>query len=78
MKITNYGLELHYCNGKMCYDKRGALTVKNEIRKERGIELRAYQCPDCNGWHLSKSLNTKPFRKMKRQEKIKYQSSFDF
>lgn len=46
--------------GKYRYtDKRAALTAANyrrhDHRRKRGKtkHLRAYECPDCGGWHLS-------------------------
>lgn len=44
-----------YCQGKVIYDKRGAITAANLRRKESGIDLRAYQCPMDDHWHLTKS-----------------------
>ena len=47
-----------YCNvqGKNIYDKRGAQTEANARWNEDHVELRIYNCPHCNGWHLTKQL----------------------
>lgn len=55
--LENCDSGIRYCDGKACYDKRGAQTVKNIREKEDGIDLRIYQCPLCNMWHLTKILN---------------------
>lgn len=51
------------CNGKRCYTKRDAETVRNartkgrrKIRHGRPKELRIYECPDCGHWHLSSKV----------------------
>ena len=43
-----------YCNGKVCYDKRTAVTAQNHRYHEDHILLRIYQCPECNHFHLTK------------------------
>ncbi len=43
-----------YQKGKICYDKRGAITAKNFRYKKTGLELRIYWCDKCNFWHLTK------------------------
>ena len=46
--------------GKQRYaDKKSAVTKINALKKARGRHgrpewLRAYPCPDCGGWHLTK------------------------
>ena len=46
-----------YCStGKVRFDKKGAQTSKNFRMKREHTKLRIYNCPECNGWHLS-SLN---------------------
>lgn len=50
---------MNNCNGKVRYhDKRAALTAKNyRMRghnRKRPDHLRAYPCPECQGWHLTK------------------------
>lgn len=39
--------------GKMSYDKKGAISQINRLRKTRGEELRVYPCDSCSGWHIS-------------------------
>ncbi len=41
---------------KISYDKRGALSAKNHIKK---ADLRIYDCPFCHHWHLTKQLTDK-------------------
>ena len=47
-----------YCpvQGKNIYDKRGAQTEANRRWEEDHVELRIYNCPECNGWHLTKQI----------------------
>lgn len=49
-------VKLDYCNGKPCYDKKGARTAANKRFKEAHQKLRIYECPDCDRWHLTSSL----------------------
>lgn len=49
------------CEGKARYNKKAALSAVNrrtrgrsEYRHNRPDFLRAYPCPHCNGWHLTK------------------------
>ena len=46
---------LRTCNGKVVYDKRGALTAKNRRWNEGHVKLRIYECPNNNHWHLTSS-----------------------
>jgi len=46
-------LEHKTCNGKKCYDKKGAMTVKNKRYKESHQYLRIYPCEFCGMWHLT-------------------------
>ncbi len=46
--------------GKLRYaDKKAALTSRNRIlsghRRHQPKDLRAYFCPACRGWHLTKA-----------------------
>lgn len=41
------------CEGKRRFAKRDAATYIHHARGEGRI-LRAYQCPECDGWHLTK------------------------
>lgn len=42
-----------YCRKKIKYDKKGAITAKNNRMKEDHTALRVYPCDYCNGWHLT-------------------------
>lgn len=44
---------ISYCNGKTCYDKRGAISAANKRYKNSHIKLRVYQCPDGDHFHLT-------------------------
>jgi hypothetical protein len=49
------------CESKNRYDKRGARTMLNAFARSRGRHgrpenLRAYPCPFCAGWHLTKTV----------------------
>lgn len=48
-----------YCYGKPVYDKRAAQTAKNKRMDEGHVRLRIYNCPFCNGWHLTSQVNEK-------------------
>lgn len=45
------------CIGKRSFDKRGAMTIvrqsKGTRRNKTRHSLHAYQCPQCNQWHLA-------------------------
>ena len=45
-----------YQQGKICYDKKGAISAKNLRYKQDKIKLRAYWCNKCNFWHLTKQF----------------------
>lgn len=47
-----------YCraSGKVCFDKRGAVTAANARYREAHVKLRIYPCEDCSKWHLTKSF----------------------
>lgn len=49
-------------SGKVKYDKKGAITLKNLTMELHHIPMREYQCPDCNSWHLATVGKHKPFR----------------
>lgn len=51
-------MSIEYCrvSGKVCFDKRGAITAANARYREDHIKLRAYPCGDCGKWHLTKTL----------------------
>lgn len=40
------------CGTKYKYDKRGAITVRNQKLKE-GVALRVYECNRCGMWHVT-------------------------
>jgi len=42
--------------GKICFDKRGAQSSRNSRYNEDHVELRIYNCPHCNFWHVTKQL----------------------
>lgn len=50
------------CESKHRYpDKKSARTFLNFARRMRGrrgraLELRAYDCPVCKGWHVTKQV----------------------
>jgi hypothetical protein len=57
MKAYYIRTPVHYCGGKVVYDKRGAMTAKNAREKEGAGELRIYPCPrGCRGWHLTRRV----------------------
>lgn len=46
------------CGAKQRYDKKSALTQINRIMRGRHNKcesLRAYPCPHCSGWHITKT-----------------------
>jgi hypothetical protein len=43
------------CDGKRCYTKRDAQTMRN-AKKREGKLLRIYPCKECGGWHLTHKL----------------------
>lgn len=49
-------------NERQCLSKRPYLTqadarrVAERAMKKRGVPLRAYECPNCRWWHLTKRL----------------------
>lgn len=54
------------CEAKHRYDLRGARTVINLFANVRGRHgrpeaLRAYPCPFCDGWHLTKAPSSTSF-----------------
>lgn len=58
-KARNWKAQQENCRSKRRYDdKRAALTALNQImrshRRHRPEGLRAYPCPVCRGWHLTK------------------------
>lgn len=44
---------IEYCNGKVSYDKKTAVTAANRRFRESHTKLRVYNCPDCGKWHLT-------------------------
>jgi hypothetical protein len=68
MVNKNFRFPKEKCFGKQCYSKKVAETLKNKKWVEESVELRIYQCPICNFWHLTHSL-WEP--KQKRKHKIK-------
>lgn len=47
-----------WVSSKVCFSKKDCETAVNNLYKEKGVELRAYQCNSCNWWHLTHSLTT--------------------
>ena len=41
------------CRGKYIYDKKGAETALNSLKRQGKGCLRMYHCDRCNGWHLT-------------------------
>jgi hypothetical protein len=46
--------------GKVCFDKRGAQTKRNQMNQHRHrhsheVKLRIYQCTESDWWHLTKT-----------------------
>ena len=57
-------LSWRMCQSKRCYDRRGARSQINLFARVRGRHgrpegLRAYSCPFCGGWHLTKRSRQK-------------------
>jgi len=42
------------CEGKNRYNKKEANRVKGYVGRARDKDLRAYHCPKCHGYHLTK------------------------
>lgn len=61
MSRYGYITPINHCpeTGKPCYDKKTAVTAKNQRWDEDHIKLRIYPCPHCRAWHLT----SKPFIK---------------
>ncbi len=57
--IKAYKHRCWYQQGKICYDKKSAVSAKNLRFREDKIRLREYWCPHCNFWHLTKQLINK-------------------
>jgi len=56
------------CFGKICYDKKGAVSAKNKRWNEDHVALRIYDCPYCHYWHLT---STDPYRNETKKKKNK-------
>lgn len=51
------------CIGKSRYPSiERAHKSRKRATKERGILLRVYKCPICNGWHLTSKNVTSKFK----------------
>lgn len=57
--------DIKRCNGKVIYDKKGAVSAKNRRYNEDHVALRIYECPGNRHWHLT---HTDPFRNEKRRK----------
>ena len=42
--------------GKISFDKKGAQTRRNSLYRKGGEELRIYQCPLSDTWHLTHNI----------------------
>lgn len=49
------------CKGKICYDKKGAVTSKNLRFKKEHVVLRIYNCPICKMWHLTSLVDQEDY-----------------
>lgn len=56
MRFKDIRMPVKYCMGKVKYDKKGAMTVKNKRWDEDHVHLRIYPCPVCHGWHLTSQV----------------------
>jgi hypothetical protein len=59
LKAIADGLVEHSCGKRRYMNKRDAITSRNHQLRKRGrhsrpMDLRAYPCPSCKGWHLTK------------------------
>lgn len=52
------------CAEKVRYSTEGMakIVIRNRYASKRDLpaSLRAYECSDCGGWHLTKRVNTSP------------------
>ena len=55
IKRCNFG-KISTDIGKVCYDKKTAITAANKRFKDDHKKLRIYECPDCGYWHLTSKL----------------------
>ncbi len=60
--VAETAIRQRMCECKRRYDRRGARSEINQFAKFRGRHgrpqrLRAYPCPFCGGWHLTKSAD---------------------
>lgn len=67
MNARSEQAEMKMCFSKRRYDRRGVRSVLNCFSRVRGRHgrpegLRAYACPLCCGWHVTKSRAYKPAR----------------
>ncbi len=67
----SYSAKRCWVSSKVCFSKKDCETAVNNLYKEKGVELRIYQCESCNFWHLTHSLTT--VKKYKHNNK-KYDS----
>lgn len=75
-------MERRYCDGKIIYDKKGAITARNARSGQDHVELRIYPHEKCGGWHLTKRdpnggrFGWKPKKKKKLKEYKRTQFRF--
>ncbi len=41
------------CQDKNAYDKKSAQTAVNDMHRRGMVNIRTYQCPTCDMWHLT-------------------------
>lgn len=51
------------CSGKSSYTKKLAETLKNRMWETKSVQLRIYQCQNCNFWHLTHNIPDNNFKK---------------
>lgn len=59
------------CHGKVCYDKKSAMTAKNHRWERDHVELRVYPCGD--HWHLtslSPHMDERGYKSFKRKKDV--------
>ena len=65
-KDKYYNLNTQKCwkNGKISYDKKGAISATNSVGTKRRLgvkNLRAYSCPFCPNWHITTRMSKEKY-----------------